>query len=107
MLAFIWGGSARVAACVVEEDDGKQPSSTTLPDAASSESPPSSTARQQPRGGGNGGLRSWRSTDSLADLVLPLSPAEWLDRLAHEALNVLGLAVRLWSYLGLGEWSCC
>ena len=107
MLAFIWGAqSARVAACVVEEDgvsDDKQP--TNISDgAASSESP--STARSaasQQRRGGNGGLRSWRSTDSLADLCLPVSPAEWLDRLAHEAVNVLGLAVRLWSYLGLGE----
>lgn len=44
----------------------------------------------------------WRSTDSLADLYLPVSPGEWLERLVQQSINLVGLALKLLSYLGLG-----
>jgi prenylcysteine alpha-carboxyl methylesterase len=40
--------------------------------------------------------------DSLADLVVPLSPTELLERVASELFLCFRLAVRLYSYLGLG-----
>lgn len=43
-----------------------------------------------------------KSVDSLADLVVPLSPTELLERVASELLLCFSLAVRLYSYLGLG-----
>jgi len=43
-----------------------------------------------------------KSIDSLADLVVPLSPTELLERIASEAWLCTGLAFNLWSYLGLG-----
>lgn len=43
-----------------------------------------------------------KSVDSLADLVAPLSPTELLERVASELLLCARLAVRLYSYLGLG-----
>lgn len=44
-----------------------------------------------------------KSIDSLADLVVPLSPTELLERAASELWMCLGLAFKLYSYLGLGE----
>lgn len=46
--------------------------------------------------------RSWHSVDSLADLSIPLSPSEAAERLLQECITLLSLAVKLWSYLGLG-----
>lgn len=43
-----------------------------------------------------------KSVDSLADLVAPLSPTELLERVALELVLYFSLAVRLYSYLGLG-----
>lgn len=43
-----------------------------------------------------------KSVDSLADLVVPLSPTELLERVASELVECVRLAVRLYSYLGLG-----
>lgn len=48
-----------------------------------------------------------KSIDSLADLVVTLSPAELLERVAAEAWLYAGLAFKLWAYLGLGEWLGC
>eukprot|EP00879_Flechtneria_rotunda_P028778 GHRR01030998.1.p1 GENE.GHRR01030998.1~~GHRR01030998.1.p1 ORF type:complete len:105 (+),score=28.69 GHRR01030998.1:179-493(+) len=45
--------------------------------------------------------RSWHSVDSLADLALPLSISETVERVAKESVMVLGLAFNLWSYLGV------
>lgn len=44
-----------------------------------------------------------KSMDSLADLVVPLSPTELLERIASEAWLYTELAFKLYSYLGLGE----
>jgi hypothetical protein len=44
-----------------------------------------------------------KSVDSLADLVAPLSPTELLERIASEAWLCAELALKLYSYLGLGE----
>jgi hypothetical protein len=46
--------------------------------------------------------RTWSTADSLADLALPISPGEAAARAVSEACKLLGLALRLWSYLGLG-----
>lgn len=46
--------------------------------------------------------KSWASMDSLADLNIPLSPGQALERLLLESWMVAGLALKLWSYLGLG-----
>jgi prenylcysteine alpha-carboxyl methylesterase len=43
-----------------------------------------------------------RSTDSLADLYLPLSPSELVERVWSQTCLYAGLALRLWSFLGLG-----
>jgi hypothetical protein len=56
--------------------------------------------------GGSRHARS-RSTDSLADLYLPVTPSELLERVLSEAWLVLGLAFKLWRYLGLGECLLC
>ncbi|KAI8469431.1 MAG: Alpha/Beta hydrolase protein [Monoraphidium minutum] len=45
---------------------------------------------------------SWASFDSLADLTIPLSPVEAAERALEKAVLLLSLALRLWSYLGLG-----
>lgn len=46
--------------------------------------------------------RSWPSMESLADLAVPLSVMETLERVAQEFVMVMGLALKLWNYLGLG-----
>jgi hypothetical protein len=46
--------------------------------------------------------RGRSSADSLADLSLPLPPGAAAARALAEAWRLLGLALRLWSYLGLG-----
>jgi hypothetical protein len=54
--------------------------------------------------------RSWHRVDSLADLALPLSAVETLERIITETWMVAGLAVKLFTYLGLGKhlslWGC-
>lgn len=44
------------------------------------------------------------SMDSLADLSFSLSLGETLERAAEEAVTLLRLALKLWMYLGLGEY---
>lgn len=46
--------------------------------------------------------RSWSMADSLADLSIPLSPVAAAEKLLSEAWRLLGLALQLWSYLGVG-----
>jgi hypothetical protein len=41
--------------------------------------------------------------DSLADLALPLTAVEYLERIITETWMVAGLAIKLFTYLGLGE----
>lgn len=47
--------------------------------------------------------RSWHRVDSLADLALPLTAVEYLERIITETWMVAGLAIKLFTYLGLGE----
>jgi hypothetical protein len=63
------------------------------------------TQEQGSMGGVKGTRRHSRSKsmDSLADLVVPLSPTELLERIASEAWLCAELAFKLYSYLGLGE----
>ncbi|GBF90156.1 isoprenylcysteine alpha-carbonyl methylesterase-like protein [Raphidocelis subcapitata] len=50
--------------------------------------------------------RSWHAVDSLADLGLPLSPAAAAEHAVAEAWRLFKLALKLWSYVGLGwKWS--
>ena len=42
-------------------------------------------------------------TDSLADLAAPLSPKAKVEHVTSEVLLVVRLAIKLWSYLGLGK----
>ncbi|KIY96316.1 hypothetical protein MNEG_11644 [Monoraphidium neglectum] len=80
--------------------------------AASAEAQRSVVAAARPRGssdGGDGGgrdrprhRRSWSSFDSLADLNIPLSPGEAIEAALAHALLLASLALKLWSYLGLG-----
>ncbi|KAF6266738.1 Alpha/Beta hydrolase protein [Scenedesmus sp. NREL 46B-D3] len=46
--------------------------------------------------------KSWASMDSLADLNIHPTPGQALERLLLESWMVAGLALKLWSYLGLG-----
>jgi hypothetical protein len=49
--------------------------------------------------------KSWQRVDSLADLALPLSLGETLERMTAESFMLVGLAFKLFSYLGLGMWA--
>lgn len=47
--------------------------------------------------------KSWAvSIDSLADLNIPLNPLALIRRVVKESVVLFALAVRLWSFLGLG-----
>ncbi len=70
--------------------------------------------QQQPHQRRRGRHVSWPSMDSLADLNLPATAVQTVDRVAKEVVTVFGLAMKLLSYLGLGEdvatlpdCSCC
>jgi hypothetical protein len=68
--------------------------SAKLPTPFSLRSPP--RRRRRRRG------QSWHAVDSLADLSIPLSAEQAVKRGVQEAWKLAGLALQLWSYLGLG-----
>lgn len=62
------------------------------------------TRRRKGEGDGEAGFAR---IDSLSDLNEPMSGRESLTHITSEVFLVARLALKLWSYLGIGKWTCC